>query len=354
VNQRGISQDFWKIANSKANKANADKFSREHLRTKYLWAPNALAVYVPNREVVSLARKIMIKKYGKSDKGEDPVWPDGSSMRFLPIKGAAIKHEKTREIVKKRMAFHIWLKANELTLNTNMQDIDRSSEAFGDKTFAEVVLSLKDDEGNRVFTHFNREWSNDPSKQKWSLSIRTNMLTRAKVILDNIQDTLCALYGDEVNQFFGVVHTPEGWAEVAGRYKQQEQEDDENWFDDEDDIDDMVEKGIIDSSFLQFLSEQVEDDRKSVASWGTGETTYTEIVATQETSNTTTSSITSGGPAFLSTEEQEKRKGIVQVRLLMRGVTDTEVEDILQNKDLTSWHLVGSISLHGMQTKKSF
>lgn len=96
----------------------------------------------------------------------------------------------------------------------------------------------------------------------------------------------------------------------------------------------MVEKGIDDSSFLQFLSEQVEDDRKSVASWGTGETTYTEIVTTQETSNTTTRrSITSGGTAFLSTEEQEKRKGIVQVRLLMRGVTDKEVDDILQNKD---------------------
>lgn len=193
VNQRGISQDFWKIANSKANKTNADKFSREHLRTKYLWAPNALVVYVPNREVVSLAWKAMIKKYGKSEKGEDPVWPDGSSMRFLPIKGVAIKHEKTREIVKKRMAFHIWLKAYELTLDTSMQDINRSSEVFGDKTFAEVVLSLKNEEGNRVFTHFNRAWSNDPSKQKWSLSVRTNMLTSARVILDNIQDTLCAL-----------------------------------------------------------------------------------------------------------------------------------------------------------------
>jgi hypothetical protein len=59
---------------------------------------------------------------------------------------------------------------------------------------------LEDREGNRVFTHFNRAWSNDPSKQRWSLSVRSHLLTSARAILDNIQDTLCAEYGDEVNQ----------------------------------------------------------------------------------------------------------------------------------------------------------
>jgi hypothetical protein len=43
----------------------------------------------------------MLKLYGKTVEGRDPVWPDGSSMRFLPIKGAAIKSEKSKAVVKK-------------------------------------------------------------------------------------------------------------------------------------------------------------------------------------------------------------------------------------------------------------
>jgi hypothetical protein len=181
-----------------------------------------------------------------------------------------------------------------------MQDINSSIEVFGDKTFAEIVLDLRDEEGNRVFSHFNRAWSTDPSKKKWSLSVRSNLLTSTRAILDNIQDTLCTIYRNEVNQFFETNHTSDGWAEVVGRYKQQEQEDEDNWFEDDDDIDDMVKTGLVDSSFIPFLSEQVDDDRKSVASWGTGDTAYTEIVTTQETSDTATSSISSGGtPIFI-------------------------------------------------------
>jgi hypothetical protein len=332
VNQRGISPDFWKIANSKASQASRDKYSRDHLKTKYLWAPSALAVYVPQKEAVSLARKIMIKKYGKTVNGEDPIWPDGSSMRFLPIKGVAIKNAQTKEIVRKRMAFHIWLKANEITLDTNMKDIYKSIKAFGHKTFAEIVLGLEHINGNRVFTHFNRAWSSDPRKQQWSLSVRSHLLTSARDILDNMQVMLCDKYGDEVNQFFAAIHIHDGWADGANR-NMMGQDDEDDWFDDEDDIEEMVRKGIVDSSFLQFLSEKVEEDRQSVASWGTGETTYTEIVtAAPEISNTTTSSITSSGTPNLSMEEQEKRKGIVRVRLLMAGVTETELKTFLIKK----------------------
>lgn len=95
INQARVTQEFWKLANDKALTINKDKYSREHLREKYRWAPNSLAIYVPRRELVAKARKTMIGKYGKSVDGRDPIWPDGSSMRFLPIKGPAIKNEKT-------------------------------------------------------------------------------------------------------------------------------------------------------------------------------------------------------------------------------------------------------------------
>jgi hypothetical protein len=65
----------------------------------------------------------MLNKFGKTVEGGDPIWPDGSSMRFLPIKGPAIKNEKTRSIVRKRLAYHIWLKANEASIDTNFTNI---------------------------------------------------------------------------------------------------------------------------------------------------------------------------------------------------------------------------------------
>lgn len=101
IHQAGITPELWKMANDKAKKVSVDTTSREYLKEKYSWAPNGLAVYVPKKEMVNVAGKIMLKLYGKTVEGMDPVWPDGSSMRFLPIKGAAIKSEKTKDVVKK-------------------------------------------------------------------------------------------------------------------------------------------------------------------------------------------------------------------------------------------------------------
>lgn len=272
INQIGITQEFWKMANSKATKVNNDKMSRDHLRTKYLWAPNALAIYVPDKDRVSIARKIMIHKYGKVVKGNDPVWPDGSSMRFLPIKGSQIKNEKTREIVRKRMAFHIWLKANELTLETTAVNIHQTIPIFEDRTFSDIVLELQDSDGNRLFNHFNRAWSNIPSEEKWSLSVKPHLVDYARLAINNLRNTLTEKYGSQVEQFFKEDNERPSWARAITRTLQPP-EDDDDWFDEEDDIADMVSKGIVDSSFLQFLAgKDDEDDKNLVASWGTGDT----------------------------------------------------------------------------------
>jgi hypothetical protein len=38
----------------------------------------------------------MITKYGKTVNGTDKIWPDGSSMRLLPIKGSKIQNDKLK------------------------------------------------------------------------------------------------------------------------------------------------------------------------------------------------------------------------------------------------------------------
>jgi hypothetical protein len=165
------------------------------LRKKYRWAPNALAIYVPTRELVNVARKRTLHKYGKPMGGEDPVWPDGSFMRFLPVKGPAIKNERTRTIVRKRMAYHIWLKVNELSIDTNFTNIHQTIEAFDGKTFAEVVLQSTDDDNKRVFSHINRAWSNDPSKDRWALSIKSQSQDNAIQVYGKLKDSLIDKYG---------------------------------------------------------------------------------------------------------------------------------------------------------------
>jgi hypothetical protein len=76
IHQSGITPEFWKMANNKAIKSSFDKMSREYLRTKYMWAPNGIALYVPKKEMVNAARKIMLRLFGKTINGTDPVWPD--------------------------------------------------------------------------------------------------------------------------------------------------------------------------------------------------------------------------------------------------------------------------------------
>jgi hypothetical protein len=331
INQIGITQEFWKLANSKASKVNSDKMSRDHLRMKYLWAPNALAIYVPSREEIAAARKIMIHKYGKTTNGNDPVWPDGSSMRFLPIKGSAIKNEKTKEIVRKRMAFHIWLKANEIILDTNLANIHNTIPQFDNRTFSDIILGQTDKEGQRVFKHFNRAWSSDPSEQKWSLSVYPYLVSEARHILNNMKETLYDQYGPDIDQFFRDDTSKSSWAVAVSR-NVNNQEDDDDWFDDDEDITEMVNKGIVDSSFLQFLAGKAdEDDKQSVASWGTGDTAYTEICTNIENTDTSTSSITQE-PQSMSEDEKDKRKDIVRVRLMMKGIPDKEINDIMENK----------------------
>jgi hypothetical protein len=87
-----------------------------------------------------------------------------------------------------------------------------------------------------------------------------------------LRNTLTEKYGSQVEQFFKEDNERPSWARAITRTLQPP-EDDDDWFDEEDDIADMVSKGIVDSSFLQFLAGKVdEDDKNLVASWGTGDT----------------------------------------------------------------------------------
>lgn len=69
-----------------------------------------------------------------------------------------------------------------------------------------------------------------------------------------------------------------------------------------------------------------------MASWGTGDTTYTEMMVNKDASGTSTSSITLD-TSSVSTEEIIRKKSLVKQCLIEKQLTDHEMEDILNNKD---------------------
>ena len=133
--QPGITPEFWKIANKKADNTRAPKTSRTYMNTKYKWAPTGLGVYVSNKDDQTKARKAMMKKFSTLKNGELPVWPGGARMGFVPLKNGYIKSERTRNTVKKRFQYHIWLKTREQTIRTEFKNIHNTIPELKGKTF---------------------------------------------------------------------------------------------------------------------------------------------------------------------------------------------------------------------------
>jgi hypothetical protein len=252
-------------------------------------------------------------------------------MRFLPIKGSAIRNEKTKEVVRKRLAYHIWLKSHEISIDTNMVNIHDSIAEFEGKTFAEVVLECENESGSRLFSHFNRAWNNDPSQERWALSIKPNCIEDAEHAIKNLRENLFDVYGPEVNRFFNQSTENRSWTTIVSNSRNNKDEDDD-WFEDDDDIDELIKQGIVDTTFIQFLmGKNDKSDKTSVASWGTGDTNYTEIIENQEI-RTVSSSITVD-TAIMSAIDTQQRKESVLLKLKEQGIDDNTIQDIMENKN---------------------
>jgi hypothetical protein len=321
--QAGITNEFWDIANKKAKATGAHEMSRDYLRCKYSWAPSALAVFVPKIHMVAQARKIMIQKYGKLVDGSNPQWPDGTRMRFLPIKGGNLRSEKTKAIIKKRIAYHIWIKAHERIITTNLINIHEGQELFEGQSLSQVILqkesTLKDNMG--LFRHFKRMWSTGQDNAvRWAISVHKGLYDEAVLAMRGLQQELVNEYGDKVNYFF---------LAQTFRATQKDQrgpigdDDEDNWFDDDDSI---PEKDVIEQGFEKFM----EDDQSEV-SWGTNMTKYTELVQ-PSTQSTTTSSLTQE-VLQVDAEELDRRHSAVEHYLVTQYQMDRETIQRVKNHE---------------------
>jgi hypothetical protein len=109
-------------------------------------------------------------------------------------------------------------------------------------------------------------------------------------------------------------------------------DEDDDWFEDDDDIDELIKQGIVDTTFIQFLmGKNDKSDKTSVASWGTGDTNYTEIIENQEI-RTVSSSITVD-TAIMSAIDTQQREESVLLKLKEQGIADNTIQDIMENKN---------------------
>jgi hypothetical protein len=323
IYQAGITNEFWDIANKQAKKTGYEQNSREFLSCKYAWAPSALVIYVPDSDKVTQARKTLIEKYGKLEDGKSPMWPDGTRMRFLPIKGTPLKSEKPKQVIRKRIAYHIWMKAHEKTIPVPFTNIHEPSECFEGKSLAEKLLELTSSANKDIhlIRHFKYQWSSDPTEQRWAISVHKGVYNEVISLLQNLQRNMIDEFGSEVLKYFNQQQTHD-----YGRPRQSMIDDDEdNWF--EEDEEDK-EKDVLEEGFELFLAPS---DDHSVASWGTGNTKYTELL--QRTTQTTINSSLTPDEKVTESELQQ-RKGELEKELTSRGcLNGSQINQIIGGKE---------------------
>jgi hypothetical protein len=204
LNQSGIANLYWEKADNYA-KANRNARSANWKRDKFKMSPRGLVLYTDDAAKVPELRASLYAKYGKNDEnGTWPVWPDGSQMRFCPLRGQRIRNTNAAQGIYKRMGVHIHIKAHSVTLETSLFDADCTS-IINDTTIMEAVLGQTAEvDGNtiRVFMHIAPMWSRDKNRQKWGVVVHEKLVQSAGLILADLETTVLAKHGSEFKRFF--------------------------------------------------------------------------------------------------------------------------------------------------------
>ena len=279
IHQPGISKNLWDNANRKADATNARRNSRDYLDKKYAWAPEGLAVYVNNEEIADEARKKMMNLYGSTDaNGVPPVWPGGECMRFIPLKSSFIKSDKTRAKVDRRFKLHVYLKAQERTIITKFRNINDNVK--DDMTFQEYILSIQSEQvaDFKLFRHFKKIWTPDPTQVVWALSVHKSMLKEAEMKVATLEDAIQAEFGPEIFSKF-IFQAKSRFGRRNNSYQQTKAKtsNDDDWFSDDDDESESFEtKGIIIEGYEDAFAENhkdAESEDSIGSSWQFGSTT---------------------------------------------------------------------------------
>ena len=254
INQAKVVSEYWKKANDKAK---AYKGTSSFNRVKFQWAPKALIVYAANADEVPALRKGLMVKYGKNtEEGVLPVWPDGSSMKFCPLKGKAFNDIGVQKKVFERVGTHVWIKAQTTELELELKNLQSTKQDLKGKTIMEAVLALTipmDKKQFRPFLHVSRMWTRDENEDKWGVVVHSKLRNVAMKVLNALKDKLFSEYGDAVKKYFK--DEKRGYLES---YSANAAFEEESWFNfEEESVDDIIggqAKILLAEGFKDFIN----------------------------------------------------------------------------------------------------
>lgn len=227
TNIPNVSGKIWEIANKEALK-DGSRFEPAHKRKKWAWAPEALVVYVNNKDKVKEAKKCMTEKYGNKVETTD-----GSSVRFVPFIFGKKDQETRKKLDQKlyhNMQMHCALKATEVEFKLDIKDIHETKDYLGGQSIEQILHRMKDADGNRIFKHIARTFSKNFNDEKYSVVCSFNMVTQARKAVDELKTNLHDMCepGEQIFQHFTNAQRGLLDSESAKRNREEEEFDDED------------------------------------------------------------------------------------------------------------------------------
>ena len=198
-----VVNDFWTNANEKAETETPSGVSKN--RTKNMYSPAALVVYVSDLQHKKEIKRLMMKHFGSGKTAQDwAKWPDGSMMRFMPFIPPTSNSTNLKK-VKDMMSFQIFTKATETVRDIEIHDIFSVKDYLKGKTFQEAILNIESEfyEGIPVFKHVIRRWTINPLDTRYALTSYGSLSQEADKKALALMDILHNEYGNGVLNHFG-------------------------------------------------------------------------------------------------------------------------------------------------------
>jgi hypothetical protein len=198
-----VISEFWTNANEKAESETPSGVSKN--RTKNLYSPAALVVYVSDLQHKKEIKRLMMQHFGSGKTAQDwAKWPDGSMMRFMPFIPPTSNSTNLKK-VKDMMSFQIYTKTTETVRDIEVHDIFSPKDYLKGKTFQEVILNIESDvyKGIPAFKHVIRRWTFNPLDTRYALTSYGSLSNEADKKALALMDILHDEYGNGVLNHFG-------------------------------------------------------------------------------------------------------------------------------------------------------
>jgi hypothetical protein len=248
---RGVTGKIWDTANKEALKY-GKKGTAEFKKRKFQMAPEGLVIFVPSLKDQKEIKNYMIRTYSKRT-----VMADGSQTRFIPFVGQGSQMTSTMQNkLIKRLKWQCVAKATEERFPVPIRDIHSPKPYFKGKSLEQVLHGLNI-EGIPVFRHIAFRWNSNVGVDEYDLLAHSSMIPHASTLAASLKHYLHEEAGQDPAVFQHFVDGAKNLVEAVHLAEIAEgsihEDEVENYYNDNDDEDDINEMNLISGEFLDIL-----------------------------------------------------------------------------------------------------